>query len=347
MISQRQEWPDVAKGLCIVLVVLWHVVTKHSLGVPDAGVATQIWASINAQLLPLRMPLFFLISGMFAVRAVMASDGASWRRRAARLALLYVIWVLVQTFALALAPDFDTARAENVGELFAQLTFAPTNLWYLLALAVYFAVARACRAVPTAALLSVACVVASVASTGILPDSGNLWQLFQNLFFFLAGTRLRPQIEHFAAAASLRRMCGLCAVYATALGALWVASAQGSSARDWPGVGTLLSLLAVALGIVFCVLLDRHLRMASRMLRWLGQRTLPIYVIHMIPLAVFDMWLRDATWMSGLPIEATAPLVLTAVVIAISIGVHSVLLLCRLGVLFDPLPNRSDVGVIR
>lgn len=25
----RETWPDVAKGMCIILVVLWHVVTKH------------------------------------------------------------------------------------------------------------------------------------------------------------------------------------------------------------------------------------------------------------------------------------------------------------------------------
>ena len=27
--TRRETWPDVAKGVCIVLVVLWHVVTKH------------------------------------------------------------------------------------------------------------------------------------------------------------------------------------------------------------------------------------------------------------------------------------------------------------------------------
>jgi uncharacterized membrane protein YcfT len=26
----REGWADVAKGVCIILVVLWHVVTKHT-----------------------------------------------------------------------------------------------------------------------------------------------------------------------------------------------------------------------------------------------------------------------------------------------------------------------------
>ena len=64
--TARVGWPDVAKGVCIILVVLWHVVTKHAIAVAGAGPVTDAWATLNAQLLPLRMPLFFLISGMFA-----------------------------------------------------------------------------------------------------------------------------------------------------------------------------------------------------------------------------------------------------------------------------------------
>ena len=100
--APRVGWPDVAKGICILLVVLWHVVTKVVVGIPGAGAVTDAWVMLNAQLLPLRIPLFFLVSGMFAARAVLAGDGASWRRRAGRLALLYLVWVLFQTAVVAL-----------------------------------------------------------------------------------------------------------------------------------------------------------------------------------------------------------------------------------------------------
>ncbi|QDE33575.1 hypothetical protein FIV50_01430 [Microbacterium foliorum] len=112
-VSARVGWPDVVKGVCIILVVLWHVVTKHAIEVDGAGAITGAWATLNAQLLPLRMPLFFLISGMFDGSVVNAPAGTPWRRRAGRLAAAYVIWVVIQTFVLALTPDFDTARAEN------------------------------------------------------------------------------------------------------------------------------------------------------------------------------------------------------------------------------------------
>lgn len=330
--TARVGWPDVAKGVCIILVVLWHVVTKHAIEVEGAGAITDAWATLNAQLLPLRMPLFFLISGMFAASAVNAPAGTSWRRRATRLASVYAIWVVIQTFALALTPDFDTARAENGWQLLAQLTISPTNLWYLLALAVYLMVARLVRHVSTAMVLPVAFVVAAIAAAGLIPDLGNLWQLVQNLFFFLAGLRSRAMIERFAAASVPSRTLMLGGAYIAAIGAVGVLGM-----RQWPGVWPLVAVVAVAFGVAGCAMLDRRAGVIERPLRWIGQRTLPIYVIHMIPLALVDGALRGAGWVTTPALEVVWPVVLTGVVIAICLAVHAALLRVGLGVLFDPL----------
>lgn len=340
--SARVGWPDVAKGLCIILVVLWHVVTKHAIDVPGAGPATEAWATLNAQLLPLRMPLFFLISGMFAGRAIRAVDGASWRHRAGRLLSVYVIWVLIQTAVLALAPDFDTARATDGWELLAQLTISPTNLWYLLALAAYLVIARLTRDLPAAFVLPVAFAVAAFAAAGLVPDLGNLWQVVQNLFFFLAGLRLRSAVERFAASTGILRTVALAAAFA---GATAVVGVLGM--RQWPGVWPLLAIVAVACGVALCALVDRHASVVARPLRWIGQRTLPIYVLHMIPLALIDRALRASGWRTDPVIEAIGPLLLTAVVIGICLALHALLVRHRLGVLFDPMPLIDRVLSIR
>lgn len=340
--TARVGWPDLAKGVCIILVVLWHVVTKHAIEVEGAGVVTDAWATLNAQLLPLRMPLFFLISGMFAGRVVNAPTGTPWRRRAGRLAAVYVIWVIIQTFVLAATPDFDTARAENGWQLLAQLTISPTNLWYLLALSVYLLVARLVRHLPTAVVLPVAFVIATIAAAGVIPDLGNLWQLMQNLFFFLAGLRLRGVIEHFAAEASPLRMLMLGAAYLAAAGAVGVLGM-----RQWPGVWPLLAVVAVAFGVVVCAMLDRHAGVIARPLRWVGQRTLAIYVIHMIPLALIDGALRGAGWVATPAVEVVWPIVLTALVIVICLAVHTGLVRVGLGVLFDPLQPIDRMAAAR
>lgn len=330
--AHRVGWPDVAKGICIILVVLWHVVTKHAIEVSGAGPVTAAWVMLNAQLLPLRIPLFFLVSGVFAARAVLDGAGGTWRRRAARLALLYVVWVLIQTFVLALAPDFDTARATNGWELLAQLTISPTNLWYLLALAVYLAVGRLTRTLPTAVVLPVAFVIAAVAGAGLIPDLGNLWQLVQNVFFFLVGLRLRAGVERFAKRVGPGGALALAALYA---GALAVVAVLGI--RFWLGVWPALALIAVALGVAVSVLLDRHVGVVALPLRWIGRRTLPIYVLHMVPLALIDAGLRAVGWSTTPVLEAIGPVVLTVVVIATCLGLDALLVRVGLGALFDPL----------
>lgn len=340
--TARVGWPDVAKGVCIILVVLWHVVTKHAIEVEGAGPITDAWATLNAQLLPLRMPLFFLISGMFAGSAVNAPAAVSWRRRAGRLAGVYVIWVVIQTFVLAWTPDFDTARAENGWQLLAQLTISPTNLWYLLALAVYLLIARVVRHVPTAVVLPVAFAIAAIAAAGLIPDLGNLWQLVQNLLFFLAGLRLRSSIERFAAASGPLRTVMLGAAYVGAVGAVGVLGM-----RQWPGVWPMLAIVAVAFGVAACSLLDRHAGVIARPLRWIGRRTLPIYVIHMIPLALIDGALRGSGWVATPAVEVAWPIVLAAVVIAICLAVHAGVVRMGLGVLFDPLLLVDRVAAAR
>ncbi|UDL75151.1 acyltransferase family protein [Corynebacterium uberis] len=60
--SPRLAWPDVAKGVSILGVVVLHV----SLVVPYG--TDSFIAQVNHLLDPLRMPLFFLVSGMFSTK---------------------------------------------------------------------------------------------------------------------------------------------------------------------------------------------------------------------------------------------------------------------------------------
>ena len=181
-------------------------------------------------------------------------------------------------------------------------------------------------------MLPVAFAVASFAAAGLLPDLGNLWQVVQNLFFFLAGLRLRDPVVRFAASTGVLRALALAAAFAGA-----TAAAGVLGMRAWPGVWPVLGVVAVVCGVAVCALSDRHAAVLARPLRWIGQRTLPIYVLHMIPLALIDQALRASGWRAIPVVEAIAPVVLTAVVIAVCLSLHAVLVRVRLGVLFDPL----------
>ena len=65
-------WPDVAKGICILLVVLHHIAGKqYGIVVPAGlGQAEDAWLWITAALKPIRMPLYFVVSGLVATSSV-------------------------------------------------------------------------------------------------------------------------------------------------------------------------------------------------------------------------------------------------------------------------------------
>ena len=62
----RVAWVDVAKGLCIVFVAATHA----TLGVGEAVGHEGFMHAIVAFTKPFRMPVFFLISGLFLSRGI-------------------------------------------------------------------------------------------------------------------------------------------------------------------------------------------------------------------------------------------------------------------------------------
>jgi uncharacterized membrane protein YcfT len=321
--KQRDDWADVAKGVCILLVVMWHVIMKHylqiswHLPVPLPGA----WGAFGDQLLPLRMPVFFTISGMFAASAVLRPWRIAARGRIAKFYYLYALWFAVHTAVLSLVPRFDTLAAGDAVDVIEQLTITPTNLWYLLALAVYFVIARLTRGLPAAFVLVPAFLLSATASADLLAAPGNRGQLYQNLFFFLAGLRLRRWIERWVGSVTLRRVLvgGVCY-----LGGMLAVRQLG--ARQWFGVWPVVSILAVLLGVAGAVEVSRRLRVARPLSR-LGRQTLPIYVMHMPLLALMHAALlrpfSSAGTASQLALAAFLPIVLTGLLTVACLTLHS------------------------
>ncbi|MCW2814229.1 MAG: pyridoxal-5-phosphate-dependent protein subunit beta, partial [Nocardioides sp.] len=243
-----------AKGLCIVLVVLWHVTRKDYLQLSwDLPVpVTGVWGAASEALLPVRMPLFFCISGLYAARRLDAPWPQLWSRRVAPLLFLFVAWTLVHTLVLRLTPGFDTAVADGPVELLVQLTVTPGNLWYLLALASYVVVARGARRRPVLALGS-ALLLSAVAAAGLVPTPGNRYGLLTNLVWFLLGTRL-------ATAPVLRvltRPRAVTLVLTVGPFALAAGAWQALGADEWLGVRPVLGLLGIAAGTSVAAALAR------------------------------------------------------------------------------------------
>ncbi|MEZ0072826.1 acyltransferase family protein [Planotetraspora sp. GP83] len=332
---QRAQWADVAKGACIILVVLWHVIVKDYLQISwHAGLPVpSAWGTLGEQLLPLRMPLFFTISGVFAANAVNRPWRVLGRSRVAKFLYLYAVWLLIHTAILAAAPDFNTDHADSVLGLVEQLTITPSNLWYLYALAVYFAFAKAVRRAPRPVILAAAAALSVITAAGVLATPGDRGGVYQNLVFFLGGLYFKPYVERWAATATNRRLALTFVVYAAALTVMAVTGGQ-----RWVGVWPAVSVAAVAFGVTAAERVSRW-RPVGDALAALGRRTLPIYVVHMPLLALLHGFLVGP--MSRLSGDGQAlavvgyPILLTAVVIGLSLAIRRGLLAARATWLFE------------
>ncbi|MDQ0642318.1 CapA family protein [Microbacterium murale] len=335
----RLAWADTAKGLLIILVVFWHVVLKTYLqidwriGVPIPGV----WGVIADVTYPVRMPLFFLISGCFAASAVERSWAACFRGRVVRYLYLYVLWTLIHTAALWAFPDFPTLVPRSVAEFIEAVTISPPNVWYLYALALYFIVAKGLRRLPSWLLLTGAAALSVAVAAGLIDIVSNRGSLIANLLFFLIGTRFSTQIRRFASRVRPRFAAASLMVYLAAFAVVRVVGLE-----TVPGVWLAVSLLGVAAGVAIAPLLAEVAQL-GRGLAWLGRRTLPIYVIHMPVLALADAvlvgWISDARMAVQLIAAVLLPVVLTTVVIAVSAAIGDFISRDRLSWLLD-LPAR-------
>jgi uncharacterized membrane protein YcfT len=339
-VKRRAEWADVAKGVCILLVVLWHVIMKlyltidWHLPVPLPG----LWGAFGDMLLPLRMPVFFTISGMFAAAAVHRSWSTVARSRIARFYYLYLVWFTVHTLVLSMVPNFDTLAAHSALQVLEQLTITPTNLWYLVALALYFVVAKVTKGLPTWAILAPALALSVIASADLLAAPGNRGQLYQNLFFFLAGLRFRPLIERWAKASTLPIVLVGGALY---LGIM--VGVQVLNAQDVYGVWPAVCVVAVLVGVAGAVQLERW-RAVGALLARLGRQTLPIYVMHMPLLALLTAVLVDPFSRMGtspqLVIAVLLPIVLVTLLVSVCLTLETWLRNAGATWLFD-LPTFS------
>lgn len=320
--KKRLDWADAAKGACIVLVVLWHVIMKHYLQI-DWRVSSPLpgaWGQASELLLPLRMPLFFAISGFFGASAVRRPWRVLGRTRVAKFLYLYALWLCVHTALLSLDPDFGTERAGSVLQFLAQLTITPSNLWYLQALALYFVVAKVTLRLPPWVMLAAAFALSSVAAAELVPTPGDRGGLYQNLVFFLVGLYGKSLVERVAELATWPRFVGFFVPYLAVLVAV-----EHFGAKTWFGLWPALSLVAVFLGVLLASLVTRWKRLTDA-LTSIGRQTLPIYVMHMPLLALLHLALVGPISRAGsavqLAMAALEPALLTAALVAICLVLY-------------------------
>ena len=92
--KKRIEWVDLAKGVGILLVVYGHVILGiHDADIGFSGINYDIQHSV---IYTVHMPLFFFLSGLFAIRWVKRDAKVAILQKVKSLLIPYFIWGIVQ-----------------------------------------------------------------------------------------------------------------------------------------------------------------------------------------------------------------------------------------------------------
>ena len=327
--KQRLDWPDVAKGISILGVVLLHV----TLAVPEAE---DTWlAHFNVWLDPLRLPLFFLVSGYFSTKILGFSFMELFTRRLWFFLVPYCIWAGVELWLKRIEYHwvFDMPMLTKE-ELFHALFFGSTMAWFLHALIIFNIFLWAVRKLPPWAAVALS----------FLPMFFMAWnaqfsfisKAVMFLPIFVGAAYLKGPITKYAEAIAVPFNGRLNALSLWAYGGTLMAYATGFILRrawdkqgdevlfPWllPGADMLgrddlnvlvrfaEQLLEVPLGILLAVAIS-HLAGLSQVLQFIGRHTLPIYLGHPIgmtlgvgfylarhprEITLVGQWPLDNTW---------------------------------------------------
>lgn len=292
----RLDWPDVAKGVSILGVVLLHV----SLAVPQ-GMDT-LAANLNHVLDPLRMPLFFLVSGFFSVKVLNFSLPELFTRRLWFFLVPYLLWVPVELwFKFREYQMFDGTPMPGIGTYLEHIFEARNMYWFLFALTVFNLFLWCTRRLP-----AWAGILASFTPILLLPLHSDLHMVGKAVLYlpaFMIGVHLRARIaDHAENALSPRRFLPAAGAYLAgfALLALWAVYADRVTLEiPWllPGAETVghaevrlvvnmaVQLLMIPSAIAVAVALSKVPVLAD-LLKFLGRHTLVIYLGHPIALTV-------------------------------------------------------------
>ena len=273
----RLAWPDVARGAAMMLVVLAHTLQLMSVHGWENG-----WLdTANVYLTAVRMPLFFLIAGVFAARAIQRTWSALFASRLALLIYMYFLWMLIRAVWFSFVPW--PLNDDHPWIALAVSPFWPTNgLWFLFALIVYVVIGKLTVLAPAWIPLTAAAVLAAIAASDLLPDGGNrIWNsIALYAFFFLLGARLPEVWSAVAAHANaLLVIAGLMAVPAS----IAVFGILPNAVQGIARVG--LSIVCVTAAIVLSAMVAR-VPWLSAPFRYVGSRTIAVYVLHAMLLAV-------------------------------------------------------------
>jgi uncharacterized membrane protein YcfT len=317
--TERIDWVDYAKGICIIMVVMMHSV----LGVELAAGQTGYMHVLVAFAKPFRMPDFFLISGLFLARVI----DRDWRtyldRKVVHFVYFYALWVTIQ-FGFK-APGLAQEHGWTwVGVLYLESYIEPFGtLWFIYMLPVFFVLTKALRRVPPLLIWSIAALLemAHVSTGWTMPD-----EFAARFVYFYSGYLFATQVFALSDRARAKPILALAGL---AIWALVNAALVYDGCSEWPVISLALGFAGAGAIIVMGTLLAKMQWLSF--LRFCGEHSIVIYLAFFLPMATArTLLLKFAPFDIG-----TISLIVTIIGVLGALVIWKVALALRANFLFE------------
>ncbi|MDO4927521.1 MAG: acyltransferase family protein [Corynebacterium sp.] len=278
----RILWPDVAKGISILGVCFLHVV----LLVP--GTTGSIATEINRWLGPVRMPLFFIVSGLFAYKVRAFNLMELWNKRLRYLLIPYLVWSPLELISGRIA----VGEIPNLRMIIKQVLEGTGSMWFLHSLSVFVVFLWLTRFLPDRLSFAASFLPYLFLTMSLEFDLSKI-MLF--LPVYCVGVFFRPAVLMWAT--RINKWYLWLGTFLLFLGVQrlfeevnWVTSKLVAAGWDVTGptvhqvLGGIRVFGALPFAILVCSLIAQ-IPLLARFFTYFGRNTLVIYIGHMIMLA--------------------------------------------------------------
>lgn len=259
-------WLDASRGICILLVVFGHV--YESLAVEGVIASESIGQWSLYAIYTFHVPTLFFLSGLNVVANPIESRTTSAQRIIRHIVIPYLFWSYLQSGLMAVVPGTHL----HIGwhELLLILVRPQAQLWFLWSLALY---RIAAIFLPSRAFLLLAVLALLASFAGDRIEIG--WRSAYYLIFFAAGFALdRVLVAKFVT--SNMAWANLVIVVPILTAVVLV-----SGTLDGLGRYSVSALVPALVGIA-TVLLASAAMSGSRLLVYLGRRSMTLLVMHVM-----------------------------------------------------------------
>ena len=337
--SPRIDWVDVARWSSILLVVLYHT----DIWLDSYNIISASFGQFDRAFRPIRMPLFFAISGYLAGSSIRKGRRYILSQKVLPLIYLYGIWNLIQWLLFRFTGINN--KALEIGEDVLQLVsvwYAPTTgLWFLWALSIYWIVGLCVRPRYSAIILFAASgiSVAFMSRLVIAPNFAQMFVLWYSPFFFggmyygsIAAARMMQNTRQTIIVA-LITFAGATIVVNTVSSGISVGLSRLIQSTCGLVAGCSASIIASRIGPARVVLI------------YIGRNTLPIFLTHEIIVEICALVIVKYNFSGGLFYFYGPPLLAIGAV-AVSLMLYRVSYFMGYGFLYQ-IPNWLQLGFSR